>query len=198
MDKPFAPAAERNAAPILSLLQEVLASAQTVLEIGSGTGQHAVHFAAALPHLHWQTSDQVAHHPGIAAWLEEARLPNVALPLALEIGVDPFPTTRFDAVYTANTLHYMPWAAVECLFAALPELLAPKGVLVVYGPFRIGGRYLSENDPAFDAQLKAGAAFRGLRDLEAVERLALGAGLTRKSLYPMPADNRCVVWSRSP
>ncbi|ULQ47205.1 class I SAM-dependent methyltransferase [Flagellatimonas centrodinii] len=194
MDKPFAPAAERNAPHILAILQPLLATAGTVFEVGSGTGQHAVHFARHLPWLRWQTADQRIHHAGIRAWLEEAGLPNVAPPLPLEIGLDPWPEQVFDAVYSANTLHYMPWSAVEALFAAVPTLLRSGGVLAVYGPFRINGHWLSPNDEAFDAQLKAGAAFRGLRDLEAVEVLARAAGLRREALHAMPADNRLVIW----
>lgn len=194
--KPFAPSAERNAAPILAVLRQAFAPVRSVLEVGSGTGQHAVAFARALPHLHWATADQRQHHPGIKAWLTEAGLPNISGPLPLEIGVDPFPSGPFDAVFTANTLHYMPWTAVETFMAALPSVLAPGGLLVVYGPFREGGQFVSANDPDFDAQLRAGAAFRGLRDVEAVEALAWQAGLRRVALHKMPADNRCLIWRR--
>lgn len=194
--KPFAPAAERNTAPILAVLSPAFAEIHRVLEVGSGTGQHAVAFAAALPHLHWTTADQRPYHAGIKAWLAEAGLPNLGGPLPLEIGVDAFPPGPFDAVYTANTLHYMPWSAVEQLMAALPTLLRPGGLLVVYGPFREGGRFVSANDPGFDAQLRAGAAYRGLRDVEAVEALASSAGLRRVATHKMPADNQCLIWQR--
>lgn len=137
-NKPFAPSAERNTAPILAVLREVLTDVRSVLEVGSGTGQHAVAFAAALPHLHWTTADQRQHHDGIRAWIEDAGLPNIDGPLPLAIGADPFPEGPFDAVYTANTLHYMPWSAVEALMAAMRGLLRPAGLLVVYGPFREG------------------------------------------------------------
>jgi len=195
-DKPFAPSAERNTAPILAVLSDVLVDVRSVLEVGSGTGQHAVAFAAALPHLHWTTADQTQHHGGIRAWLDAAGLPNVEGPLPLEIGVDAFPAGPFDAVYTANTLHYMPWSAVEQLMAAMSGLLKPGGMLVVYGPFREAGQFVSPNDEGFDAQLRAGAAYRGLRDVEAVEALAVAAGLKRIATHKMPADNRCLVWRR--
>jgi SAM-dependent methyltransferase len=195
-DRPYAPSAERNAAPILNVLREVLADCVSVLEVGSGTGQHAVAFAAALPHLHWTTADQRLHHAGIRAWLREAGLPNLSGPLSLEIGVDEFPAGPFDAVFTANTLHYMPWAAVEQLFAAMPTVLRPGGRMVVYGPFREGGRFVSPNDPDFDAALRDGAPYRGLRDIETVEGLAVAAGLRRVAAHHMPADNRCLVWQR--
>jgi SAM-dependent methyltransferase len=195
-DKPFAPSAERNTVPILEVLRTTLADARSVLEVGSGTGQHAVAFARALPHLNWTTADQRQHHAGIRAWLDEAGLPNVTGPLPLEIGVDDFPAGPFDAVFTANTLHFMPWAAVEGLMAAMPRVLRPGGLLVAYGPFREGGRFVSANDPDFDTWLRDGAPWRGLRDLEAVEALAVAAGLKRVATHPMPADNRCLVWQR--
>ncbi len=196
MTKPFAPSAERNTAPILAVLRDALAELHSVLEVGSGTGQHAVAFARALPHLHWTTADQRAHHPGIRMWLDDAALPNTAGPLPLEIGVDAFPAGPFDAVYTANTLHYMPWPAVEALMAAMRGLLRPAGLLVVYGPFREGGQFVSPNDEDFDASLRVGAAYRGLRDVEAVEALAAAAGLQRVATHKMPADNRCLIWRR--
>lgn len=194
--KPFAPSAERNTVPILAVLRDALADVHSVLEVGSGTGQHAVAFAAALSHVHWTTADQRQHHAGIRAWLEDAGLPNVAGPVPLEIGIDPFPEGPFDAVFTANTLHYMPWTAVEALMAAMPTVLRPGGVLVVYGPFREGGQFVSVNDPGFDTQLREGAPWRGLRDVEAVEALAVAAGLRRIATHKMPADNRCLVWQR--
>ena len=196
-DRPFAPSAARNAPAILAALHDTLSSLTTVLEVGSGTGQHAVHFCAALPHLRWQPSDQREQLPGIQAWREDAALENVLPALALEVGRDPWPTGPFDGIYTANTLHYMPWHAVKALFAAAPAVLAPEGVLMVYGPFRVGGAWVSPNDEAFDARPREGAAFRGLRDLEAVEALAQAAGLRRCGLHAMPADNRVVLWRRS-
>lgn len=195
-NKPFAPSAERNTAPILAVLREVLTDVRSVLEVGSGTGQHAVAFAAALPHLHWTTADQRQHHDGIRAWIEDVGLPNIDGPLPLAIGADPFPEGPFDAVYTANTLHYMPWSAVEALMAAMRGLLRPAGLLVVYGPFREGGQFVSPNDEDFDASLRVGAAYRGLRDVEAVEALAAAAGLQRVATHKMPADNRCLIWRR--
>jgi len=195
-DRPYAPSAERNAAPILNVLREALADCVSVLEVGSGTGQHAAAFAAALPHLHWTTADQRLHHPGIWAGLGEAGLPNLSGPLSLEIGVDDVPAGTFDAVFTANTLHYRPWAAVGQLFAAMPAVWRPGGRLVVYGPFREGGRFVSPNDPDFDAALRDGAPYRGLRDIETVEGLAVATGLRRVAAHHRPADNRCLVWQR--
>lgn len=193
--KPFSPASARNQGPILAVLREHLQDRHRVLEIGSGTGQHAVHFAAAMPHLQWQCSDLAENLSGIGQWLAEAALPNTPAPMAFDVAAAA-PAGRFGAVYTANTLHIMGWPSVQRLFARLPDLLEPAGLLVVYGPFNIGGRFTGPGNAAFDAALRAADPVRGLRDLEAVERLAQDAGLARLEVREMPADNRCVVWRR--
>jgi SAM-dependent methyltransferase len=195
---PDAPATARNREPILALLREQFATCREVLEIGSGTGQHAVHFAAALPHLRWQTSDLEANHPGIRAWIAAARLDNVLAPLILDAGrPDTWPARRFDAVFSANTLHIMAWPEVEALFANLPRVLAAQARVIVYGPFNVGGGYTSPGNEAFDAQLRAADPHRGLRDLEAVQALAADAGLAFVADVPMPANNRALVWHRA-
>ena len=191
--KPFSAACERNREPILAVLRDHCADVRTVLEVGSGTGQHAVHFAAALPHLTWQTSDVAEHLPGIRRWLDEAALPNTPAPLAFDVN-GAWPAGRFDAVYTANTLHIMGWSEVERLFDGLPFVLAPRGLLTVYGPFKQAGRYSGEGDARFDAALREADPRRGLRDLEAVEALATAAGLERLDDRAMPANNRCLTW----
>lgn len=197
MDKPHAPSCERNRDPILAVLREHFAHRRAVLEIGSGTGQHAVHFAAAMPHLEWQCSDREANLPGIRLWLDEAALSNTPDPIALDVN-GGWPARRYDAVFSANTLHIMGWPEVERLFAALPGVLAADATLVVYGPFNVGGRFTSESNAAFDAQLRAKAPQQGLRDLEAVDALARGAGLALVADRPMPANNRCLVWRSAP
>jgi hypothetical protein len=198
-DKPFAPACERNAAPILSVLREHLAGRRRVLEVGSGTGQHAVHFAAALPQLRWQCSDVVANLPGIRMWLDEAALPNTPPPLALDVaGAWPAaPAGGWDALFTANTLHIMGWPEVGRLFAALPSIAAPDAILIVYGPFNYGGRFTGPGNAGFDASLRAADPARGLRDAEAVDALARAAGFVALEDRAMPADNRCLVWRRA-
>ena len=195
MDKPFAPACERNREPILAVLKQRFADRRRVLEIGSGTGQHAVHFAAALPHLVWQCSDVAAHLPGIRLWLDEAALPNTPPPLALDVN-DGLPSGDYDAVFSANTLHIMGWPEVERLFEELPQAMSAGALLVVYGPFNIDGRFTSASNAAFDASLRAADARRGIRDLEAVDALARRAGLTLLEDREMPANNRCVSWRR--
>jgi SAM-dependent methyltransferase len=197
MPLPQAPATERNREPILAVLREYFADAHRVLEIGSGTGQHAVHFAAALPHLQWQTSDLPDNHDGIRAWIDASGLDNVLPPIALD-AADPatWPDARFDAVFTANTLHIMGWPDVEALFATLPRALADGATLVAYGPFNVGGAFTSPSNEAFDAQLRAADPRRGIRDLEAVQALAAQAGLAFVADIPMPANNRSVVFRK--
>jgi SAM-dependent methyltransferase len=196
MDKPCSPACERNREPILAVLREAFARSRHVLEIGSGTGQHAVHFAASLPHLTWQPSDRAEHLPGIRAWLADAALPNTAPPLAFDVN-GHWPLTRIDAVFTANTLHIMGWDEVVRLFAGLPQCLAADGVVVAYGPFHYGGQPTSASNAAFDVRLRAEHPRQGVRDFEAVDALARGAGLHLVRDHPMPANNRCLVWHGS-
>jgi cyclopropane fatty-acyl-phospholipid synthase-like methyltransferase len=195
MDKPFAPACERNREPILGVLRDHLPAHARVLEIGSGTGQHAVHFAAALPGIVWQASDREENLAGIRAWLDEAALPNTPPPLALDVsGV--WPGERYDVVFTANTFHIMPWPCVERLFAQLPQVTPPAGVLIVYGPFNYRGQYTSPSNAAFDAWLKAQSPLQGIRDFEAADALARKAGFALVEDRAMPANNRCAVWRR--
>ena len=194
IDKPFSPACERNRDPILAVLRERFAARRRVLEIGSGSGQHAVHFAAAMPWLAWQCSDVAGNLAGIAAWLDEARLPNTPAPIALDVARGPWPSASFDAVFTANTLHIMDWAAVQALFAGLARVLADEATVVAYGPFNAGGTYTSDSNREFDVWLKARDAASGIRDAAAVDALARGAGLTLAGDVAMPANNRCLIW----
>jgi hypothetical protein len=195
MEKPHAPSCDRNREPILAVLREHFADRRRVLEIGSGTGQHAVHFASALPHLTWQASDRPANLPGIRRWLDEAALPNTPAPLALDVN-GAWPDARYDAAFSANTLHIMGWPEVERMFAALPGVLDDDATLVIYGPFNLEGRFTSESNAAFDASLRATAPHQGLRDAGAVDALARAAGFARIADQPMPANNRCLVWRR--
>lgn len=195
MNKPYSIACERNRDPILEVLRTRLRARRHVLEVGSGTGQHAVHFARHLDHLTWQSSDRAAMLPGIRLWLAEANLPNTPEPLALDVN-QAWPTLGVDAVFTANTLHIMSWAEVERLFAHLPAITAPAASLVIYGPFKYGGRHTSDSNAAFEASLRADAPHRAIRDFEAVDALARAAGFTFIHDHAMPANNRCLVWER--
>ncbi|AKC88257.1 DUF938 domain-containing protein [Pseudoxanthomonas suwonensis] len=195
-EKPFAPACERNQGPILAVLQRHFGGVRRVLEVASGTGQHAVHFAAAMPWLVWQASDRAAYLPGIRQWLDEAALVNTPPPLALDVAGE-WPSAGFDAVFSANSLHIMGWAEVEAFFAGTGRVLAPGGLLVVYGPFNYGGGYTSDSNRDFDAWLKARDARSGIRDAEAVDALACGIGLALLEDSALPANNRCRVWRRT-
>jgi cyclopropane fatty-acyl-phospholipid synthase-like methyltransferase len=197
VDKPFSEACQRNRGPILEVLREHFADRRSVLEIGSGTGQHAVHFAAALPQLVWQTSDRPEYLPGIRAWLDEAGLPNTPPTLSLDVAADAWPVQSFDAVFTANTLHIMGWSEVQTFFAKLPAVLAADAVLAIYGPFNREGRFTAASNADFNAALKARDPKMGLRDLEAVDALARGIGLQMVDDRRLPANNDCIVWRRT-
>jgi cyclopropane fatty-acyl-phospholipid synthase-like methyltransferase len=194
--KPYSEACERNRGPILEVLRAHFADRRHVLEVGSGTGQHAVHFAAALPQLTWQTSDVAPSLPGIRLWLEESALANLPQPIALDV-TGSWPAARFDAVFTANTLHIMGWPEVCTLFAALPQVLTADAALAVYGPFNYGGRFTSPSNASFDAWLKERSPHSGIRDFAAVDELARSIGFALVEDRPMPANNRTLVWRRA-
>jgi SAM-dependent methyltransferase len=193
--KPCAPATERNRGAIEPVLRQYFADRRKVLEIGSGTGQHAVHFANVFPHLVWQTSDRAENLAGISAWLLEARLPNTPAALHLDVG-GVWPAARFDAAFSANTLHIMSWREVELMFSGLHQVLADDAILVIYGPFNYDGKFTSESNRDFDQALRADAAHRGIRDHAAVNALAKSIGLQPIADLAMPANNRCLVWQR--
>jgi SAM-dependent methyltransferase len=197
MTRQFSAACERNREPILAILRQTLTEPGRVLEIGSGTGQHAAYFGAHLPHLTWQTSDLPQNHASIAAWLNEARPPNVLPPLTLDAASTDWPPGPYDAVFTANTCHIMAWDEVRAMFAGAARVLRPDGLMCVYGPFNYGGRFTSESNALFDASLKAQAEHMGVRDFEAVNQAASECGLALVEDYAMPAHNRLVVWKRS-
>ena len=192
--KPFAESCEQNRLPILAVLREEFAAAQRVLEIGSGTGQHAVFFARELPHLQWQTSDVAANHPGILAWLADEQLPNAPPPLTLDVARDTWPEGEFDAVFSANTVHIMGWSEVEQMFAGIGRVLTSGGRFCLYGPFNYGGQYSAESNARFDAWLKQRDPKSGVRNLEDLQALAAAHGLTLIRDHAMPSDNRTLVW----
>jgi cyclopropane fatty-acyl-phospholipid synthase-like methyltransferase len=197
IDKPFSESCVQNREPILAVLREIFADSRQVLEIGSGTGQHAVYFGAELPHLVWQSADVPAHHEGIRAWLDEAALPNVRPPIALDVSQPGWRSGRYDAVFSANTLHIMGWPEVEAFFEGVGEVLEAGGVLAVYGPFNTNGAFTSESNARFDAWLKARDPASGVRDFEAVDALARAQGLALRQDIAMPANNRTLVWRRT-
>ena len=193
--KPRAPSCDRNQGPILEVLRDCFSDRKQVLEVGSGTGQHAVFFAAAMPWLKWQTADMAENLPGIRLWLDEARLSNMPPPLELQ-AAGPWPKGPYDAVFSSNTLHIMGWSDVQKLFAALDGVMAKDAVLAVYGPFNYGGKFTSASNAEFDVWLKQRSAASGIRDFEAVNALAASIGLTLLADHAMPANNRTLVWKR--
>jgi SAM-dependent methyltransferase len=186
--KPFSEACERNRAPILAVLKRIFADRRRVLEIGSGTGQHAAYFAPELPHLKWIASDVAEHLPGIRMWGMEP----------IELDVDkPWPALDVDAVFSANTAHIMSWPQVERMFEGVARILAPGGVFALYGPFHYGGRATSESNARFDAMLRTCDPQSGVRNFEDVDALARRCGLALVEDNPMPANNRLLVWKSS-
>jgi cyclopropane fatty-acyl-phospholipid synthase-like methyltransferase len=195
-DKPFAPAAERNSAAILELLRYEFRDCGTVLEIGSGTGQHAVHFAAALGHLHWQTSDVDDNHAAINAWIDDSGISNVASPLCFDVRTDEIGDVAYDGVFSANTAHIMSFDAVEQMIAKVSRALRANGVFCLYGPFRIGGKFSTASNERFHASLQAGNPEMGIRDLDDMEALLNRQGLQRAGLHAMPANNLALTWRK--
>jgi SAM-dependent methyltransferase len=199
---PDSPAAERNKGPILEVLRGVLPPAGTVLEIASGTGQHVVHFAAALPGLTWQPSDpDPERSAAIAARVAGAGLPNVRAPLALDVHEARWPVTApVAAVVCINMIHIAPATATGALIAGARRALDPAGarVLYLYGPYRQGGRHTAPSNAAFDESLRARDPAWGVRDLDEVTALAAAAGFRRTAVVPMPANNLSVVFSLAP
>jgi SAM-dependent methyltransferase len=197
---PTAAASERNKGPILEVLGEVLPARGRVLEIASGTGQHVVHFAAALPALTWQPSDaDAAMLEVIRARTAASGLGNVAPPLLLDVHAEPWPVAGpFTAIVCINMIHIAPESATRALLAGAARLLGatPPGVLYLYGPFREGGRHTAPSNAEFDAALQARNPAWGVRDLEEVTRLAEDAGFVRTRLVRMPANNLSVVYAR--
>jgi cyclopropane fatty-acyl-phospholipid synthase-like methyltransferase len=196
---PFSEACERNKGPILDILRDAFAPARRVLEIGSGTGQHAVWFARHLTHLQWQPTDRATELPGLRERIADEGTPNLLAPVELDVLVTPWPAPPADAVFSANTLHIMGWPGVEAFFAGIATVLAEDGAtLAVYGPFRYRGSYTSPSNAAFDDWLKRRDPASGIRDFEAVDALARAAGLTLAADHAMPANNQLLVWRRGP
>ena len=193
--KSYCQSCENNKDPILGVLSALLADKRTVLEIGSGTGQHAAYFAAAMPHLVWQPSDVEAHHASIGAWIDG--VDNARPPLLLDVDAGAWPHKRFDAAFSANTAHIMHWPTVINMFEGLANVLEPGGVFALYGPFNYDGAYTSEGNARFDRTLRASDAGMGIRDFEAIARLAESTGMSLLADHPMPANNRTLTWQRN-
>lgn len=191
--RPFSQACANNQQPILEVIQPLFAEVDEVLEIGSGTGQHAVYFGRAMPHLRWQCGDRSENHDGINGWLEWAQLPNVLAPLNLDIN-EPWLIESVPAIFCANVIHIIDASEVEKLFAAIGKHLRKPGIVCFYGPYNYNGKFTSESNARFDLWLKARDPRSGIRDFEWVDALAQNAGLTLQADHAMPANNRCLVW----
>lgn len=195
---PVAPACERNRGPILDCIAPLFASATRVVEIGSGTGQHAAWFAPRLPHLTWLTTDLADNHPGIRAWIEAGGASNLAGPLVLDTTMEPWPELgAVDAAFSANTAHIMPEAAVVAMFEGLGARLPAAAPFCLYGPFMEQGRHTSTSNAEFDAGLRARGGGMGVRDLSWLVQVAALAGFSLAAVEPMPANNRVLVWRRN-
>ena len=192
--KPYAESSEINKVPILAVLKEIFADRKRVLEIASGTGQHAVHFGRELPHLTWQPSELAQNLAGIQAWLDEAQLPNVPAPLAIDVNDARWPVAAVDAIFNANTVHIISWPEVERLFAHIARIIEPGGCVCLYGPYNYNGNFTSESNARFDAWLKSRDPNSGVRDFETVNRLAASHGLELLHDIEMPSNNRILVW----
>lgn len=201
MTGPFSQACENNKHPILEILSRAFAKQKYVLEIGSGTGQHAVHFAKNLPFITWQTSDLAINHTGINQWIDALPSANIRRPLNLHLNsyladIQPI-DENIDTMFSANTLHIISWPLVQKFFDLVKTHLAHNGVLCIYGPFNYQGKYTSESNANFDLWLKARDEQSGIRDFEAVYQLATAAGLSLKEDIAMPANNRMLILKKS-
>jgi cyclopropane fatty-acyl-phospholipid synthase-like methyltransferase len=194
--KPYSESCDQNREPILEVLQPLLRNCRSLLEIGSGTGQHAVYFAERLPHLVWHTSDRVEYHAGIAMWLQEANLANTRAPLELDVSTSEWPRRTFDAVFSANTVHIMHWPDVEAMFTGIGGVLSSGGQLLLYGPFNYHNRYTSDSNARFDQWLQSRDPDSGIKNFEDLDRLAHQAGMILRNDFEMPANNRILYWEK--
>ena len=192
-NKPFAQAAQQNRDDILPILKEAFKHSSHVLEIGSGTGQHAVYFAQHLKHLTWQTSDLARMLPGIQLWIDEASLPNLPTPIELDVN-QSWPPANFDALYAANVTHIMHWPDIEAMFAGINKSLQREAIFCLYGPFNIDGKYTSASNESFDQWLKQRDPDSGLRDKQELDKLADKYGLEVSQKWDMPANNMILSW----
>ncbi|MCK5895009.1 MAG: DUF938 domain-containing protein [Endozoicomonadaceae bacterium] len=190
---PDAPATHRNRQPILKWLSGYLSEPSTVLEIGSGTGQHAAYFAEHLPHVTWIPTEQAINLSGLEAWRQYSGCINIAQPQLLDVS-QPWPNVHADHLFSANTVHIMPLETVKMLFLEAGRLLPSDGLFFLYGPFRYGGQYTSASNEAFDQQLKQRASHQGIRDIEQLAIWAESASLTLTADHPMPTNNQLLVF----
>lgn len=195
--KPNAPASGRNRHSILEVIKKEFRDCGSVFEIGSGTGQHAVFFAGAMPWLTWQTSDLAENHLAIKAWLAESGLANVRDPILLDVQESNELDGEYQGVFSANTAHIMSIEAVRCMFDVVGRLLSPAGAYCLYGPFNLDGEFTSQSNERFDQSLRSQDPAMGIRELEELDSFAGKAAMRRERLYAMPANNLLVVWRKN-
>jgi len=199
--KPFSDSCVQNQREICSVLLTLLIDSKHVLEIGSGTGQHAVYFAERLRHLIWQTSDQKQYHQGISLWLDEAGLDNTRAPFSLDVSKDNWPELNtiqpIDALFSANAVHIMSWDNVLDYFRHGTKLLEKNGLFLLYGPFNYNGEYTSESNASFDQWLKVRDLESGIRDFEALDELANKNSMKLTHDIEMAANNRILCWNKA-
>jgi cyclopropane fatty-acyl-phospholipid synthase-like methyltransferase len=193
---PFSEACERNKGPILEVLRVAFADRTQVLEIGSGTGQHAVHFAAHLSHLTWHPTEQLAYLADLASRVKLEGTRNLRPPTLLDVKQSVWPLRNVDALYSANTLHIMGWTEVQAMFRGIDTVLSAHGVVCIYGPFRYDGRYTSDSNRDFDLMLKDRDPLSGLRDITDLSALALRHALRLRVDHDLPANNRLLEFVR--
>lgn len=196
--KPISEACLRNQEPIAEALTSLFAKVRTVFEIGSGTGQHAVFIAKKIPHLEWYPSDLSECLPGIRVWIAEADLPNVKAPIEVDVSSSHWPLEKqFDAVFTANTIHFVGWDVVKAMLAGVASILQPQGLFCVYGPFNKDGQFTSVGNQHLDSWLKSRDATSGIKDIEEVCLLAYDHGLVLEQTLQLPANNLLLVFRYS-
>jgi cyclopropane fatty-acyl-phospholipid synthase-like methyltransferase len=194
--KPCAESSEQNWRPIMETIKPLLQTCNAILEIGSGTGQHAVYFSEQLPHLTWQSSDLLENHEVINLWIDDSGLGNVLRPIELDTAKSTWPDRSYDAVFSANTVHIMNWRAVKAMFSGVGNCLEPGGMLLLYGPFNYAGEYTSDSNARFDQWLKERDPQSGIRDFEALNRLAAQACMILVEDFEMPVNNRLLYWKK--
>jgi len=195
--KPFSQACENNRKPILAVLLQHLRNVDSVLEVGSGTGQHAAFFAQQMPWLRWQPTDRAENLCGISLWRDELALTNLMAPLELDASWAEWPVTTAGAIFSANTAHIMSWTQVQAFIRGVGRTLRDGGFFVLYGPFNYGGAYTSASNKQFDQWLRQRDPLSGIRDFEAVQAEAMAAGLALVEDHAMPANNRMLVWCKT-
>ena len=199
MDKYHAESTRRNRNPILEVLKKEIEGSKKLLEIGSGTGQHAVYFSKKLPQILWQTSDRSINHESINYWIKRYNLKNLLLPLDIEIGVNEKNINDvFDCVFSSNTSHIMSLENVKRLFALVGKVLNKNGKFFLYGPFKINLEFTTKSNEDFHQKLKAENKLMGLRDIEELDNYAIENNMQNHAFYEMPANNYLSIWKRLP